>query len=90
MLHEPNAVRDGFTTGDSKPDSIGDSQARSSDVGRFGVDLEAQSRHEKLVARIAQLERQAETARKAEAAAAVRWIKKAIDEYGLEARELGV
>ena len=70
-------------------DSLGNSQARSSDVGRFGVDLEAQSRHEKLVARIAQLERQAETARKAEAAAAVRWIKKAIDEYGLEARELG-
>ena len=89
MSHEPNAGRDEFTTGDSKPDSIGDSQARSSDVGRFGVDLEAQSRHDKLMARIARLESEAHTARKVEAAAAVRWIKKAINEYGLEARELG-
>jgi len=89
MLHEPNAVRDEFTTGDSKPDSLGNSQARSSDVGRFGVDLEAQSRHDKLMARIARLESQAQTARKVEAAAAVRWIKKAINEYGLEAREIG-
>ena len=32
MLHEPNAVSDEFNTGDSKPGSIGDSQARSSDV----------------------------------------------------------
>ena len=72
MSHEPNAVRDEFTTGDFKPDSIGDSQARSSDGGRFGVDLEAQSRHDKLMARIARLESQARTARKVEAAAAVR------------------
>ncbi len=89
MLQEPGAMHDEFTTGDSEPDSIGDSQARSSDVGRFGVDMKAQSRHDKLMARIARLESQAQTARKVEAAAAVRWIKKAIDEYGLEARELG-
>jgi len=89
MLQEPSAMHDEFTTGDSEPDSIGDSQARSSDVGRFGVDLEAQSRHDKLMARIARLESQARTARKVEAAAAVRWIKKAINEYGLEAREVG-
>ena len=89
MSHEPNAVRDEFITGDSKRDSIGDSQARSSDVGRFGVDMKAQSRHDKLMARIARLKSQAHAARKTEAAAAVRWIKKAIDEYGLEARELG-
>ena len=89
MLQEPSAMHDEFTTGDSEPDSIGDSQARSSDVGRFGVDMKAQSRLDRLMARIARLESEAHTARKVEAAAAVRWIKKAIDEYGLEARELG-
>ena len=89
MSQEPSAMRDESTTGGSKPDSIGDSQARSSDVGRFGVDMKAQSRHDKLMARIARLESRAQTARKVEAAAAVRWIKKAINEYGLEAREIG-
>ena len=83
-------MRDEFTTGDSKPDSIGDSQARSSDVGRFGVDLEAQTRHEKLKVKIAQLERQAQRAKNTEAAAAIRWIKKAIKDYGIDAREIGL
>jgi len=89
MLHEPNAVGDEFTTANSKPGSNGDSQAESSDLGRFGVDIAAQSRYEKLMTRIARLESQAQSARKVEARAAVRWIKKAIGEYGLEARELG-
>ena len=65
------------------------SQAQSSDLGRFGVDLEAQRRHEKLLARIALLQRQAQKVQNTEAAAAVRWIKKAINEYGIEASVLG-
>ena len=47
-------------------------------------------RHEKLLAQIARLERQAQTARKAEAATAIRWIKKAIEDYGIEASEIGL
>ena len=89
MSKEQSVVRNGPSTANSRPDSIEDSQAQSSDAGRFGVDLEAQSRHDRLMARIARLESQAQTARKVEAAAAVRWIKKAIHEYGIEARELG-
>ena len=90
MSHEPNAVRDEFTTGGSKPDSTEDSQAQSSDVGRFGVDLEAQTRHEKLKVKIAHLEREAQRAKSTEAAAAIRWIKKAIKDYGIDAREIGL
>ena len=89
VSHEQNAVRDGPSRAISKPDSIGDSQAQGSDVGRFDVDLKTQSRHESLLAQIALLERQAQAARKDEAAAAIRWIKKAISDYGIEARELG-
>ena len=73
----------------SKPDSIGDSQPQSSALGRFGVDLEEQRRHEKLLARIVLLERQAQRAQNTEAATAIRWIKKAINGYGIEASELG-
>jgi hypothetical protein len=58
--------------------------------GRFGVALEAQRRHEKLLARIALLERQADKARNAEAATAIRWITKAIKDYGISAEELGL
>jgi glutamate synthase domain-containing protein 2 len=74
----------------SNADSIRDSQAQSADAGRFGVDLEAQIRHEKLKVKIAQLERQAQRAKNTEAAAAIRWIKKAIKDYGIDAREIGL
>ena len=90
MSQEPNVVRDEHFTAGSKPDSIEDSQAQSSDAGRFGVDLEAQTRHEKLKVKIAQLERQAQRAKNTEAAAAIRWIKKAIKDYGIDAREIGL
>ena len=74
----------------SNADSIRDSQAQSADAGRFGVDLEAQTRHEKLKVKIAQLERQAQRAKNTEAAAAIRWIKKAIKDYGIDAGEIGL
>jgi hypothetical protein len=60
------------------------------DDGRFGVALEAQRRHENLLARIVLLERQADKARNAEAATAIRWVKKAIKDYGISAEELGL
>jgi hypothetical protein len=63
--------------------------APTDDDGRFGVALEAQRRHEKLLARIALLERQADKARNAEAATAIRWIRKAIKDYGISASEVG-
>jgi len=75
--------------GDEPTRAKPDSQPQSSALGRFGVDLEEQRRHEKLLARIALLERQAQRARNTEAATAIRWIKKAINEYGIEASEVG-
>ena len=75
--------------GDEPTRATPDSQPQSSALGRFGVDLEEQRRHEKLLARIALLERQAQRARNTEAATAIRWIKKAINEYGIEASEVG-
>jgi DNA-binding protein H-NS len=41
------------------------------------------------LAMIASLERQAVAAKKREAAVAIRWIRKAIRDYGIEAQELG-
>jgi DNA-binding protein H-NS len=43
-----------------------------------------------LTKEIARLESQAEVAKKAEAAAAVRWIRKAIGEHEISAEELGL
>jgi hypothetical protein len=40
--------------------------------------------------RIARLERQAQAAKKAEAAAAVRWIRRAIAQYQIHPEELGL
>ena len=51
--------------------------------------MDAQTRREKLKVKIAQLERQAQRAKNTEAAAAIRWIKKALKDYGIEAREIG-
>jgi hypothetical protein len=59
-------------------------------VGMFGADSAEQLRYQKLMAKIARLERQALAARKREAELAIRWIKKAICDYGIEARELGL
>jgi len=75
---------------ESRRNSLGDARAQGSDLGRFGVDMETQRRHEKLLARIALLERQAQRAQNTEAATAVRWIKKAINKYGIKAVELGL
>jgi hypothetical protein len=46
-------------------------------------------RHENLLARIVLLERQPDKPRKAEAATAIRWIRKSIKDYGIAASELG-
>jgi hypothetical protein len=76
--------------GATSENPIGASRAPTDDDGRFGVPLETQRRHQKLLARIALLERQADKARNAEAATAVRWIRKAIKDYGISAEELGL
>ena len=47
-------------------------------------------RYLKLLARIRLLQAQAERARQREAAAAIRWIKRDIDRYGLTAKDLGL
>jgi DNA-binding protein H-NS len=54
------------------------------------VDREEGRRYATLMKEIARLERQAVVAKKAEAAAAVRWIRKAIAEYRIRAAELGL
>jgi hypothetical protein len=56
----------------------------------FGVDEEDGRRYVTLTKEIARLESQAEVAKKAEAAAAVRWIRKAIGEHEISAEELGL
>jgi hypothetical protein len=50
----------------------------------------APSRYQALKAQIKKLEQRAEAARKAEAARAARWIKRAIAAYGLRASDLGL
>jgi hypothetical protein len=57
---------------------------------QFGVSEEERSRYTELMNEIAGLEREAKAVRDAEAAAAVRWIRKAIAEYGISASELGL
>ena len=54
----------------------------------FGVGEEERRRYTRLMNEIARLERQAKAAKKAEAAAAVSWIRKAIAEYGITADDL--
>jgi hypothetical protein len=58
-------------------------------VGMFGTDSAEQLRYQKLMVKIAGLERQALAAKKREAQLAIRWIKKAIRDYGIGAQELG-
>ena len=55
----------------------------------FGVEPEEQQRYATLMAEIARLKLQAQAAKEEEAAAAVRWIRKAIAEYGIRSHELG-
>jgi hypothetical protein len=51
---------------------------------------EKRGRYEVLLTQIAKLRRQADAARKAEAAIAVRWIRKAILEYQIGPDDLGL
>ena len=51
---------------------------------------EAKGRYELLLTQIAKLRRQADAAKKAEAAIAVRWIRKAILEYQIGPDDLGL
>ena len=55
----------------------------------FGVGEEERRRYKTLMNKIAELQLQAKTAKESEAAAAVRWIRKAIAEYGICRSELG-
>jgi hypothetical protein len=56
---------------------------------QFGVGEKERSRYTELMNEIAGLEREAKV-KEAEARAAVRWIRKAIAEYGISASELGL
>ena len=58
-------------------------------VSLFGTDPAERLQYEKLMAKIAGLERQALAAKKREAAFAIRWIRKAIRNHGIGAQELG-
>jgi hypothetical protein len=60
-----------------------------SEVGMFGADPAERLQYERLMAKIANLERQALAAKKREAGLAIRWIRKAIRDYGVGAQELG-
>jgi hypothetical protein len=63
-------------------------QEEAGGVGMFGTDPAEQRRYEALMAKIAGLERQAVAAKRREAAVAIRWIRKAIRDYGIGAQEL--
>ncbi len=56
----------------------------------FDMISEAKGRYELLLTQIAKLRRQADAAKKAEAAIAVRWIRKAILEYQIGPDDLGL
>lgn len=55
-----------------------------------GFRREAMERYERLMAEIRDLDHQAEAVRKVESAEVVRWIRKAIVDYGLDAEDLGL
>lgn len=50
----------------------------------------AKEQYERIKAEIRKLDRQIEAARQVEVGRAVRWIRQAIAEYGLEAKDLGL
>jgi hypothetical protein len=54
------------------------------------VDADVSARYEAVTAEIEKLKRQAVALKKAEAAKAVRWIRRAISDYGLTERDLGL
>lgn len=56
----------------------------------FPADPDASARYEAVMAQIAALKRQAVALKRAEASRAVRWIRQAIIDYDLEARDLGL
>ena len=56
----------------------------------FDMSSEAKGRYELLLTQIAKLRRQADAAKKAGAAIAVRWIRKAILEYRIGPDDLGL
>jgi hypothetical protein len=68
--------------------------APASDGGRVEapvlIDRDAIARQEAVRVEIARLQRQAAVLKKAEAAKAVRWIRRAIAEHGLTAEDLGL
>ena len=89
QLHEPHGVRDESFGERAESDLIAARRLHRDEIGAFGTDRAAQLRYQKLLLRIAELERQAHAAKEREAAAAVRWIKKAIRDYGIRAKDLG-
>jgi hypothetical protein len=73
-----------------EPCSAAPRAAQHFDLGIATSGGSAASRYQALRARIEQLERRAEAARRIEAARAVRWIKRAIAAYDLRASDLGL
>jgi hypothetical protein len=69
---------------------LGESSDMDSATLQFGVGEAERSRYTELMNEIAGLEREAKAVKEAEARAAVRWIRKAIAEYGISASELGL
>jgi len=73
-----------------KPDFSEPRGTRQFDLGLAATEDGAPSRYRALRAEIEALRQRAEAVRKVEAAQAVRWIKRAIADYGLSARDLGL
>jgi hypothetical protein len=91
---DPQASRDAETPLQDlkslEPCSAALRAAQHFDLGIATSGASAASRYQALRARIEQLERRAEAARRIEAARAVRWIKRAIAAYDLRASDLGL
>lgn len=60
------------------------------DAPRFGQSIEDHRKYVRIEQELQRLRLEAESRRQAEVAAAVAWIRKAIDDYGIDTRELGL
>jgi hypothetical protein len=87
-MHERHGACDESSGASAEQDGLRVQQEEAGGVGMFGTDPAAQRRYEALMAKIAGLERRAVAAKRREAAVAIRWIKKAIRDYGIGGQEL--
>jgi hypothetical protein len=86
----PEALRFEADPGMPQPLVKGGSRGRRSRSTQVDADFGPSRRYEMIVAEIARLKRAAQAARKAEVAAAVRWIRKMIATYAIEPAELAI